>query len=253
VTNTKRRPQRSQNDPKLYRELVGWYRLVDPPDDHQEEAAAYQAGFERAVSPRPETLLDLGAGAGHNAFHLKRRFRCTLTDRSKEMLKLSRELNPECEHIAGDMRTLRLGRTFDAVLVHDAVMYMTTEKDLLAAARTALAHTRPGGAAIFAPDFVRETFREKTDLLAEDEGKRALRGMEWVWDPDPADETCATEYVFLLRENGRMTVVHDHHVEGLFPRATWLHVLQTAGYSVELMKRPLDDSTVDEIFLCRRS
>ena len=41
------------------------------------------------------------------------------------MLELSRTLNPDCEHLEGDMRTLRLGRTFDAVLIHDAVMYMT--------------------------------------------------------------------------------------------------------------------------------
>ena len=46
------------------------------------------------------------------------------------MLALSRALNPECEHLAGDMRTLRLGRVFDAVFVHDAVCYMTTRADL---------------------------------------------------------------------------------------------------------------------------
>jgi hypothetical protein len=39
------------------------------------------------------------------------------------------------------MRTLRLGRAFDVVLVHDAIMYMTTEEELLAAAETAFAHT----------------------------------------------------------------------------------------------------------------
>jgi hypothetical protein len=65
------------------------------------------------------------------------------------MLGLSRELNPECEHIASDMRTLRLDRTFDAVLVHDAVMYMTTGEQLLAAARTAFVHTRPGVEGLF--------------------------------------------------------------------------------------------------------
>jgi len=43
------------------------------------------------------------------------------------MLELSRTINPEAEHILGDMRTLRLGRTFDAVLIHDAICYMTTE------------------------------------------------------------------------------------------------------------------------------
>ena len=50
----------------------------------------------------------------------------TLVDLSAEMLEVSRQLNPECEHIQGDMRTIRLGRQYDAVLVHDAVDYVTT-------------------------------------------------------------------------------------------------------------------------------
>ena len=61
------------------------------------------------------------------------------------------------------MRTLRLGRTFDAVLVHDAICYMTTEADLRAAMTTAFEHLRPGGAAVFLPDHVRETFAAGTD------------------------------------------------------------------------------------------
>jgi trans-aconitate methyltransferase len=46
----------------------------------------------------------------------------TPVDLSTEMLAISRTLNPECEHIAGDMRTSRLERRFDAVFIHDAIM-----------------------------------------------------------------------------------------------------------------------------------
>jgi SAM-dependent methyltransferase len=236
----------------LYSDLIPWYRLVDPPADHLEEAACYQAAFERAASPKPETLLDLGAGAGHNALHLKRRFQCTLTDLSEGMLALSRELNPECEHVRGDMRLLRLGRSFDAVLVHDAVMYMTTEDDLRAAACTAFAHTRPGGAAVFAPDCVRDTFREKTNLLTGHDDARALRGLEWQWDPDPTDDTYLVEYAFLLRDVDGVRAVHDRHIEGLFTRATWVRILSSTGYRVDTIQRPIDDGIVDEIFLCSR-
>ena len=120
----------------LYGELAAaWYRLIDPPEDHREEAASYAQALRPSASTGPQTLLELGSGGGHNAFHLKRDFRCTLTDPSEPMLALSCELNPECEQISGDMRTLRLGRQFDAVLVHDAVMYMTSELDLAAAAK----------------------------------------------------------------------------------------------------------------------
>ena len=238
--------------PTLYDELVPWYRLVDPPIDHADEAVAYQAAIERTASPRPETLLELGAGAGHNALYLKRRFRCTLADLSEGMQALSRELNPECEHVLGDMRTLRLGRTFDAVFVHDAIVYMTTEDDLRETARTAFVHTRPGGAAVFAPDYVRETYRESSILISADEGRRSLRGVEWIWDPDPSDDTYLAEYSFLLREGGDVRAVHDRHLEGLFSAATWQRVLASVGWEVGTFERPLDDETSDRCFVARR-
>src|SRR5215207_2086676 len=96
--------------PLLYGDLTRWYHLVDPPDDHAEEVACFVDAFGTAITGPAATLLELGSGAGHNACHLKRRFACTLTDVAEPMLALSRTRNPECEHVAGDMRTLRLGR-----------------------------------------------------------------------------------------------------------------------------------------------
>jgi len=232
--------------------LVDWYRLIDPVKDHEEEAAVYREALERAATPRPETLLELGAGAGNNAFFMKRRFRSTLTDTSEAMLGLSRQMNPDCEHVLGDMRTLRLGRTFDVVFVHDAVMYITTEADLEAVAQTAFLHVRPGGGALFAPDFVRETFRERNELHRNDDGARALSCLEWTWDPDPGDTTFLTELAFLLRDGTEMRAIHDRHVEGLFPRARWLALLEGAGFHVESVPRPFEDDMTDDIFLCRR-
>lgn len=238
--------------PALYDQLVPWYFLLDPTEDHRDEVEVFIAAFDRAVSGNRETLLELGSGAGNNAYHLKGRFRCTLTDPSEPMLGLSRDLNPTCEHITGDMRTMRLERTFDAVLVHDAVVYMTTVDDLAAAIRTAYIHTRPGGAAIFAPDCVRETFRDYTGLHEGDQGDRSLRCLEWSWDPDPADDQCVAEYVFLLRKGAEMTSVHDRHLEGVFAQATWLRLLEEAGYQVEMLERPIGEGETDRVFLCRR-
>jgi SAM-dependent methyltransferase len=238
--------------PLLYGELTPWYRLLDPAADHADEAAAYVAALERAGAPLGGTLLELGAGAGGNACFIKQRFRCTLTDISPEMQGLSRTLNPECEHLPGDMRTLRLGRAFDAVFVHDAVCYMTTPTDLAAAAATAFAHTRPGGAALFAPDYVRESFHERAELHSGDDGGRSLRCLEWAWDPEPTDGTYDVEYAFLLRDATGVRAVHDHHLEGLFTRATWFELLEGTGFRVELVDRPFDDTTTDSIFLCRR-
>jgi hypothetical protein len=234
-------------------ELVDWYHLVDPPGDHADEVATFLAAFTRALGAPPATLLELGSGAGHAAVHFKRDVQCTLTDLSAPMLARSRVLNPECEHVLADMRELRLDRLFDAVLVHDAIMYMTTEADLVAAVKTAFLHTRPGGAAIFSPDCFRETFVEATETEGEHDETRALHYLCWDWDPDPTDTSYVSEYVFLLRENGAVRAIHDHHRQGLFPRAAWYRILREAGYSVEPIPRPLGDGEFDEALLCRRA
>jgi SAM-dependent methyltransferase len=238
---------------RLYDDLTPWYRLVDPPQDHEGEAAVYARALTSALAGTGHTLLELGAGAGHNALFMKRRFRCTLTDISPAMRALSRELNPECEHLAGDMRTLRLDRQFDAVFVHDAVCYMTTARDLEQAVATAFAHTRPGGAALFAPDYVRERFRETSTLLTADDGPRSLRGVEWAWDPDPNDTRYTVEYTFLLRDGLDVGAAVDRHIEGLFSIDEWTGILESAGYEVSMIERPLDDDDqTDRVFVCRR-
>jgi SAM-dependent methyltransferase len=236
---------------KLYDDLTPWYSVIDPHEDHAIEADVFTAAFDRVIAPRAETLLELGAGAGNNLVHLKQRYRCTNTDISERMQALSRALNPECEHALGDMRTMRLGRTFDAVLAHDGIVYMLTGADLRAAIETAYVHLRPGGAAIFAPDGFRDGFADETVLLEYDRGERAMRGVQWTWDPDPSDETVQTDYAFVLRDGLQTTVAHDVHVSGLFYRATWLEILASVGFrSTELIERPLDDDgSTDLVFL----
>ena len=215
---------------RLYDELADWFHLLTAPAEYADEASFILDLLRTHVAGPLETLLELGSGGGNTASHLRAKLRLTLTDVSPAMLDLSRTLNPECEHLPGDMRRLRLGRTFDSVLIHDAVMYMTSEADLRAALETAFVHLRPGGAAVLAPDCVRETFTPKTDHGGHDGDGRALRYLEWTYDPDPADTTFITDFALLLREgDDQVRVRCDRHVEGLFPRATWLDLLREAG------------------------
>src|SRR5262245_18280497 len=121
---------------RIYTDLAPWFHLLTAPEEYEREAADYAALILGAL-PEARTLLELGSGGGNNAWHMKRRFACTLTDLSPQILALSRDINPELEHLQGDMRTLRLARRFDAVFVHDAIEYMTTLEDLARAIETA--------------------------------------------------------------------------------------------------------------------
>ena len=244
----------SRERPKMYRELATWWPLLSRPEDYAEEAAIYREHLERAADRPIETLLELGSGGGNNALHLEPHFRLTLSDVSPEMLAVSRALLPECEHVEGDMRTLRLDRSFDAVFVHDAICYMTSEADLRAAILTAFEHCRPGGGAVFAPDFLRESFRPDTDHGGHDGPDRSLRYLEWTWDPDPDDTTYTVDYTFVLRDaEGNVHTESERHIEGLFTRAQWLQWLRETGFEAEVVV--FEHSEVDyelELFSCRR-
>ena len=238
----------------MYGDLAPWFHLLTAPSDYEGEAARYRSLIHEEV-PDAKTLLELGSGGGNNASHLKQHFTCTLSDVSPQMLTLSRELNPECEHVLGDMRTLRLGRTFDAVFVHDAVAYMTSEDMLADCIATAYAHTRSGGVAVFVPDYTRETFELRTSHGGHDgEDGRSLRYLEWMTDPEPADTTYEVDFAVLLREPGHEPrVVHDHHLEGLFSEHAWLHLLEGAGFEPRLVRGdPADEEALQPIFVARR-
>lgn len=244
--------------PKLYDALAPWWPLLSAPADYAEEAAFYGHALAAACDGPLSTVLELGSGGGNNASHLKARFDMVLVDPSAAMRTVSRALNPECEHIEGDMRTVRLGRQFDGVFVHDAVCYMTTEGDLRMAIETAFVHCRPGGAALFAPDYVRENFVPSTDHGGhggDDAQTHGLRYLEWTWDPDPADTTYVVDYAFLLRTPGNaVQVEHDRHVEGLFSRADWLRLLSDAGFEPRVVA--FEHSELEpgshEVFVARR-
>lgn len=230
--------------PRLYGDLASWWPLLSSPADYAEEAAFYERTLVAACERPARTLLELGSGGGNNASYLKARFQMALIDCSPGMLEVSRALNPECEHIEGDMRTVRLGRLFDCVFVHDAVVYMTTESDLRKAIETAFVHCRPGGAALFAPDHVREDFRSSTDHGGHDGENRSLRYLEWTWDPDTTDTTYVVDLAYLLRgSDGSVHVEHDRHIVGLFTRADWLRLLSEVGFRPRLV--PFEHSKLE--------
>lgn len=236
---------------RLYTDLAPWWHLLSAPADHADAAAFYWKVIQSACASPPHTMLELGSGGGNNASHLKCHCRLTLVDVSPQMLRESQSINPECEHVTGDMRAVRLGRLFDVVFVQDAISYMLTEVDLEQAIQSAYVHCRPGGVALFAPDYVRESFRGSTSQGGHDGSGKGMRYLEWTWDPDPDDSTYLVDFAYLLRdENGELRVESDRLQLGMFCRADWLRIIRGVGFEARAI--PFEQSELgpgSEIFL----
>lgn len=226
----------------FYDDLAAFWHLLSPVEEYAEEAQEFMRVLDEA-SPSARTLLELGCGGGCNAFYFKRRYALTLTDLSAAMLAQSERINPECEHLRADMRTLELGRTFDVVFAHDAIDYMTTRADLEAVVRTARRHLAPGGVALFVPDCVKERYASSTDCGGSDGADgRALRYLEWSTlvgeaDEGEADAHGVTHYAFIVREaDGSVRNAYEAHPFGLFTRATWERLFERCGFRLRVVE-----------------
>ena len=217
---------------RLYGELAEWWPLLSTRDSYAEESAHISGLLDEALGRPAQRILELGSGGGLLASHFDPSREVVLTDMSAEMLTVARRHNPGRTLIQGDMRTLRLDARFDAVLLQDAVMYLTSESDLLAAFETAAAHLQPGGVFMVLPDVVKENFQEQT-LSGGSTGQPAAQLLEWHWDADPEDDTFQVEMSFLLKDQaGQVRSVHERHDMGLFSAQTYVKTLRQAGFAM---------------------
>ncbi len=231
--------------PSLYSDYAEWWTLLSHPSEYEEEAGIFKNVLLSRSEARPVTLLELGSGGGNNAFYLKSHFQMTLSDISRQMLRVSQRLNPECIHLQGDMRTIRLNQFFDCVFVHDAIDYMTTKDELRQAIATAFIHCRDGGIALFVPDWTKENFEPSTEHGGNDDGERGLRYLSWNIDHNPNDNLYSSYMVYLLKEGETIRESPiDEHVCGLFPEDDWMSLLEETGFRPENV--PYDHSEFDK-------
>ena len=230
---------------RLYHDLAYLWPIVSPPDEYVLEAEEWLdiirsrlgPGFMAGAQNRRPTFLDLGCGGGHLLSHLTSHFATEAADISPQMLEISCQLNPDTVHHLGDMRSIRLGGTFDVVAIHDAVNYMVTEADLRAAIATAAAHLNQGGLLLMAPDWLRETLSgpRVIEWTREDAG-RGVTFIEYVANPRHDTNTVESVFVFIIDENDQLKVELDRHTSGLFPMATWMRLLAEAGLDAEYIQ-----------------
>lgn len=223
-----------QDTRRLYGDLAWTWPIISPPEDYVRESDYFASLIRENCTFDVETMLHLGCGGGHNDFTLKRHFAVTGIDMSKRMLGLARSLNPEVTYRLGDMRSLRLGSTFDSVALLDSVNYLLDRDDLRLAFETAFHHLRPGGVLLTMVEQTPQGFRQNlTRHWTRSRGDTEITFIENSYDPDPGDSTYESTFVFLIRRKGRLEIETDRHLGGIFPMGTWYDALGEAGFSVE--------------------
>lgn len=236
---------------RMYRDLAWLWPLISQPEEYAEEATYWRKILRDHLGPGKHTLLELGVGGGHNLSHIAgthgdATYRAAGVDLSSHMLDHARRLIPDAEFHTGDMRSVRLGRTFDGVLIHDAASYLLSEEDLRRTFATARAHLRQGGVLICTPDWFRETFRPP--VVSRDHASDGITELTMIateFDPDPSDTRMEVQFTFEITEDGVTRVEEDRHVLGLFSIETWLHCMAGEGFRVRREPYPVHPQGFD--------
>jgi SAM-dependent methyltransferase len=224
--------------------LAWTFPIISPPEEYEEEAEDFCRFIQKHARYPARTLLDLGCGSGHLDAGLKKNFQVTGIDLSPEMLNQARLLNPEVTYLPGDMRSLRLGLVFDAVVIGDSIDYMLSEAELGQALLTAWEHLRPGGVFCTFAEYTQEHFEQNlTHSSTYRQDNLEIAFLHNNYDPDPADTTYESTFIYLIRQNGQLHIETDRHLGGLFPIQTWFSLLREIGFTVKL-----DESTWENPF-----
>jgi SAM-dependent methyltransferase len=128
----------------LYREPA-LYDLAFP-DADEREVAMCRAAWTRFGPLAPRSVLDLGCGTARNLSRLARTIpECWGVDFLESNIAYARAVRPGLSLLVGDMRTIRLGRTFDLITCFgNALSYALTDEDLAQVAAAFAAHAHPG-------------------------------------------------------------------------------------------------------------
>lgn len=206
----------------VFDEYARFYDLLYKDKDYAAEARFIHDTLI-AQGPRPRRLLELGCGTGRHAVELARLgHEVTGVDLSPGMVaqataraaQLS-ELRGALRFQAGDVRSVRVGEKFDAVLSLFHVMsYQTSDADLRAAFATAAEHLPPGGLFLFdfwhGPAVLADPPVVRVKRLGDDMIE-ATRLAEPVHDP-ARHQVVVNYHVFLKnRRTGAISEVREAH------------------------------------------
>lgn len=219
---------------KLYGELSWLWPIISPLNYYTEESLDIASWIKQCAPIKPKNLLNLGCGGGHHDYILKEYFSITGVDLSETMIDLAQNLNPEVVYHVGDLLTYQPTKTYDVVLVIEAVDHVQSESDLKELFKNIYKMLNPGGICLTYRNVRKEDFvQNSTTATPYKSGDTEVVLIENRYDPDPDDTTCELSYIYLVRQNGKLTTLTDQHICGLFNTDCWLKTISDAGFKLK--------------------
>ncbi|WAR44086.1 class I SAM-dependent DNA methyltransferase [Methylomonas rapida] len=208
---------------KVFDHYARYYDLLYQDKDYAAEAA-YVASHIQKCNPSAQTILELGCGTGAHAEFLARLgFSVIGVDMSQTMLEqaetrkagLPIEIAEKLTFIQGDVRSIRTGEYYDAVISLFHVMsYQISNSDLEDAFATAATHLNPGGVFLFDFWYGPAVLSQKPETRERELENEKIK-ISRIAEPEMflSENKINVNYRFLIEElaTGKITKMSEKH------------------------------------------
>jgi SAM-dependent methyltransferase len=215
--------------------LARFYDPLQTRKDYGSESRRLEKLVHRFGRAGGRDWLDTACGTGQHLSHLRARYAVVGVDLSPEMLRIARHRLPGVPLYQADMRTFRLGSSFDVVTcLFGAIGHLKTERDLLRSFTNFFRHLKPGGIAIVEPWLGPEIYRSGFIHLVthQSPGLTIVR----LSDSSRRRNHSIVHFHYLIAERGRRVRYVDTVDVGLMvSRLRLLDLLRRAGFSARFI------------------
>lgn len=215
-----------------YNDLAWTEDFLADPAEYEDEVKQYIELINKISKESVNTVLHLGCGAGGHDLHFKKEYKVTGVDISIGMLNKAKEKNPEIEYFEGDMRSIRLNRQFDCVVIPDSIDHMVTLDDLKQAIETSAIHLKPGGVLMIVAT-TSETFQNNNFAYTGEKGDTHVTLIENNYINPYIPNIYEVTMLFLIRQKGKLSKHIEEFKAGLFQKEMWDDVLKNFGFITE--------------------
>lgn len=227
----------------LFKQLARYYDKIYRWKDYKKDVDFLEKVF-RKHGLKGRDILDVACGTGaHAALLVKSGHNVVGIDLNEEMLEIARRKVRNAIFVKGDMRDLKLDRTFDAVIcMFSSITYNQTLSELRKTLSGFHKHLKAKGIVVFDTHFLRENFvHGHRGMTGYDDDELTIARFSFS---EKLGRKGRYTFSYLIREGNDFNYLKgDVHEIGLFSLSEIIRVMREAGFTAEVywnftMKRP---------------